>query len=267
MLYVSHRLEEVFAISDRVTITRNGRDVLTRDRSALTIPEVIEGMIGQQREALFPPALAAAKRHRAHRGGGVQPERRPARRRQLHRPFGRDRRLCRPRRVGRLRPVRHAVRHAQVARRRGALSRWTGHAEKRDRGGAPQGLPRPCRSPARRADARQVDPVQHVERRRRRARDGSPWYLARAGARARPPPDRRASHQGRAVRARQLPVGRQPAEGRHRQMAGDRAAGLPARRPDARRRCRRQAGDLQPDPARCPPTAASCCSARPNCPN
>jgi ribose transport system ATP-binding protein len=57
MLYVSHRLEEVFAISDRVTITRNGRDVLTKDRAALTIPEVIEGMIGQQREALFPPAL------------------------------------------------------------------------------------------------------------------------------------------------------------------------------------------------------------------
>ena len=57
MLYVSHRLEEVFSISDRVTITRNGRDVLTKERSALTIPEVIEGMIGQQREALFPPAL------------------------------------------------------------------------------------------------------------------------------------------------------------------------------------------------------------------
>ncbi|MDB5525725.1 MAG: ribose transport system ATP-binding protein [Rhizobium sp.] len=57
MLYVSHRLEEVFSISDRVTITRNGRDVLTKDRLVLTIPEVIEGMIGQQREALFPPAL------------------------------------------------------------------------------------------------------------------------------------------------------------------------------------------------------------------
>jgi ribose transport system ATP-binding protein len=57
MLYVSHRLEEVFAISDRVTITRNGRDVVTKDRAALTIPEVIEGMIGQQREALFPPVL------------------------------------------------------------------------------------------------------------------------------------------------------------------------------------------------------------------
>jgi len=57
MLYVSHRLEEVFAISDRVTITRNGRDVLTRDTAALTMAEVIEGMIGQSREALFPPPL------------------------------------------------------------------------------------------------------------------------------------------------------------------------------------------------------------------
>jgi ribose transport system ATP-binding protein len=57
MLYVSHRLEEVFAISDRVTVTRNGRDVLTRERSRLTIPEVIEGMIGVQQDAMFPPRL------------------------------------------------------------------------------------------------------------------------------------------------------------------------------------------------------------------
>mgnify|MGYP000338682294 CR=1 FL=1 len=57
MLYVSHRLEEVFAISDRVTITRNGCDVLTKDRADLTIPEVIEGMIGVQHDALFPPPL------------------------------------------------------------------------------------------------------------------------------------------------------------------------------------------------------------------
>jgi ribose transport system ATP-binding protein len=67
MLYVSHRLEEVFAISDRVTITRNGRDVLTKDRAALTIPDVIEGMIGAQHEALFPPPLAGR--------GGRAPER------------------------------------------------------------------------------------------------------------------------------------------------------------------------------------------------
>ncbi len=53
MLYVSHRLEEVFAISDRVTVTRNGRHVFTEDRTALTIPQVIEGMLGVQQRALF----------------------------------------------------------------------------------------------------------------------------------------------------------------------------------------------------------------------
>src|SRR5271167_160080 len=55
MLYVSHRLEEVFAICNRITVTRNGRDVLARDRTGLTIPEVIEGMIGAPQTALFPP--------------------------------------------------------------------------------------------------------------------------------------------------------------------------------------------------------------------
>ena len=40
MLYVSHRLEEVFAISDRVTVTRNGRDVLdARSRRARPFPK------------------------------------------------------------------------------------------------------------------------------------------------------------------------------------------------------------------------------------
>ncbi len=57
MLYVSHRLEEVFAISDRVTIARNGKDVATRNREGLTIPEVIDAMIGAHQEDLFPPPL------------------------------------------------------------------------------------------------------------------------------------------------------------------------------------------------------------------
>ena len=55
MLYVSHRLEEVFAISDRVTVARNGKDVLTRDRAGLAMSEVIEAMIGAEREYVFPP--------------------------------------------------------------------------------------------------------------------------------------------------------------------------------------------------------------------
>ena len=57
LIYVSHRLEEVFAISDRVTVARNGKDVMTRDREGLTIPEVIDAMIGAHPETLFPPPL------------------------------------------------------------------------------------------------------------------------------------------------------------------------------------------------------------------
>jgi ribose transport system ATP-binding protein len=57
ILYVSHRLEEVFAIADRVTVTRNGRELFTKDRAGLSIPEVIEGMIGTHQEALFPPRV------------------------------------------------------------------------------------------------------------------------------------------------------------------------------------------------------------------
>jgi ABC-type sugar transport system ATPase subunit len=61
MLYVSHRLEEVFAISDRVTVTRNGKDVWTQDRKALTIPQVIDAMIGAHHDELFPPPLPSRR--------------------------------------------------------------------------------------------------------------------------------------------------------------------------------------------------------------
>ena len=61
MLYVSHRLEEVFEISDRVTITRNGKDVATRDRAGLTMPEVIDGMIGAHPADMFPPPLPSRR--------------------------------------------------------------------------------------------------------------------------------------------------------------------------------------------------------------
>jgi ribose transport system ATP-binding protein len=55
ILYVSHRLEEVFAISDRITVMRNGRHVWTRDRAAVTIPQVVEAMVGGRQAELFPP--------------------------------------------------------------------------------------------------------------------------------------------------------------------------------------------------------------------
>jgi ABC-type sugar transport system ATPase subunit len=66
ILYVSHRLEEVFEIADRITVMRNGREVLTRATAELTMPRVIEAMVGRREEELFPPPLAPGGR-----GGGV----------------------------------------------------------------------------------------------------------------------------------------------------------------------------------------------------
>ncbi len=58
ILYVSHRLEEVFAIADQVTVMRGGRMVLEAARAETSIPEVVRAMIGVRQEHLFPPRVA-----------------------------------------------------------------------------------------------------------------------------------------------------------------------------------------------------------------
>jgi ABC-type sugar transport system ATPase subunit len=55
VLYVSHRLEEVFAIADRITVVRNGRAVFEEARSRTSMDEVVRHMIGAAQESLFPP--------------------------------------------------------------------------------------------------------------------------------------------------------------------------------------------------------------------
>jgi ABC-type sugar transport system ATPase subunit len=47
ILYVSHHLEEVFAIADRITVLRDGRRVGTWVRSELTLTEVVAQMVGE----------------------------------------------------------------------------------------------------------------------------------------------------------------------------------------------------------------------------
>jgi len=54
ILFVSHRLEEIFAISDGITIFRDGAHVITAPASDLTTEETIRYMVGRRLEALFP---------------------------------------------------------------------------------------------------------------------------------------------------------------------------------------------------------------------
>jgi ribose transport system ATP-binding protein len=57
VIYVSHRLEEVFEIADTVTVMRNGHLIWTRPRAQLTIPQVIDAMLGHRAEDQYPPPL------------------------------------------------------------------------------------------------------------------------------------------------------------------------------------------------------------------
>jgi ribose transport system ATP-binding protein len=61
MLYVSHRLEEVFEIADRITVMRNGEIVLTENRADLTIEAVVHAMIGRKEHELYPERPEAAQ--------------------------------------------------------------------------------------------------------------------------------------------------------------------------------------------------------------
>ena len=54
VLYVSHKLDEVFEIADTVTVLRDGRHISTRPISAHTHDTLIQDMIGRRIETLFP---------------------------------------------------------------------------------------------------------------------------------------------------------------------------------------------------------------------
>jgi rhamnose transport system ATP-binding protein len=47
ILFISHRLEEVFRVADRVTVMRDGRRISTTPRSDLTVGEAIRQMVGR----------------------------------------------------------------------------------------------------------------------------------------------------------------------------------------------------------------------------
>lgn len=51
MIYISHHLEEVFAISDRITVLRDGRNIETWSRGGVSEAELVRAMVGRELEA------------------------------------------------------------------------------------------------------------------------------------------------------------------------------------------------------------------------
>src|SRR6058998_2363801 len=54
VLFISHRLDEVFSLCRRVTVMRDGRHVLTRPTEELTPQSVIHSMVGRDLDSVFP---------------------------------------------------------------------------------------------------------------------------------------------------------------------------------------------------------------------
>lgn len=54
IIYISHRMEEIFEICDRVSVFRDGTYVSTRDMEGVTRDELISMMVGRQVKSVFP---------------------------------------------------------------------------------------------------------------------------------------------------------------------------------------------------------------------
>lgn len=59
VIYISHRLEELFELCDRVTVFRDGQYVITRNVADITKDDLIKYMIGRELTEKFPARNAA----------------------------------------------------------------------------------------------------------------------------------------------------------------------------------------------------------------
>ena len=61
IIFVSHRLEEIFAIADRITVLKNGEYVATVPAAGTTTNDLVQLMVGRQMEDVFPPKPPVAE--------------------------------------------------------------------------------------------------------------------------------------------------------------------------------------------------------------
>ncbi|MBB6049805.1 sugar ABC transporter ATP-binding protein [Armatimonas rosea] len=61
IVYVSHRLDEIFQLCDTATVMRDGQWIATKPVSEWTRPKLIESMVGRALSAEFPPRDPAQK--------------------------------------------------------------------------------------------------------------------------------------------------------------------------------------------------------------
>ena len=220
LLYVSHRLPEVFRLCDRITVLRDGAHAGTFDRDAVTPDHIVRAMVGRD----LPPRAehAASTRGSAGARGPRALPRAPAFRDvSLSVSPGRDRRPVRPGRVRTLGTARNDLRTAPGAGRIDSRRRDGARCAIAAAGGARRHRARPRGAPAAgtvlQPDAAAQPDAAGAHGRGRRDDPRRPRAGRDRAAAA------RLAHQGaRPGRLPRQPQRRQPAEGGAREVAGDR---------------------------------------------
>ena len=54
IIYISHKMDEIFRIADEITVFRDGKSIITKDAADFTIDELIENMVGRKIENQYP---------------------------------------------------------------------------------------------------------------------------------------------------------------------------------------------------------------------
>ena len=62
IIYISHRMVEIFDNCDRVTVLRDGQYIATMNVSETTTGEVVSAMVGRVIDSLYPPKLGKGER-------------------------------------------------------------------------------------------------------------------------------------------------------------------------------------------------------------
>jgi ABC-type sugar transport system ATPase subunit len=61
IIYISHRLEELYALADRVTVLRDGARVATRTMAELPRSELVELIVGRPTDVLYPSVTSTTR--------------------------------------------------------------------------------------------------------------------------------------------------------------------------------------------------------------
>jgi rhamnose transport system ATP-binding protein len=78
IIYISHRLDEIFSLADRITVLRDGQTVDTRPANAIDRATLIRLMVGRELSAVFPKRhvntgeVALELRGVSHHASGVE---------------------------------------------------------------------------------------------------------------------------------------------------------------------------------------------------